>query len=128
MSFASKIVQERRLRFVGHVSRFVHNPASIQPLNKLLWLRSQGAICQSYHRRLPSGFMTSSLSISVSANYDGLPKNVIRPSLRNGIPVGVLLAGEHGKHRAHRVPNKLIRGLVLRSRFCFLKGHAYSTA
>jgi hypothetical protein len=50
-SVAPKIVEERRLRFIGHVSRFVHNPSSLQPLNKLLWFQPKGATRRTSHRR-----------------------------------------------------------------------------
>ena len=50
-SVAPKIVEERRLRFVGHVTRFVHNPTSLQPINQLLWFLPQGATRRTTHRR-----------------------------------------------------------------------------
>ena len=50
-SVAPKIVEERRLRFVGHVTRFVHNPTSLQPINQLLWFLPQGATRRTTHCR-----------------------------------------------------------------------------
>ena len=37
------IVEERRLRSLGHFCRFIYNPSSLQPLNNLLWFTPQGA-------------------------------------------------------------------------------------
>ena len=44
------MIEERRLCFIGHVTRFVHTQTSLQPLNKLLWFVPQGATRRPTHR------------------------------------------------------------------------------
>ena len=40
---ADYIIEERRIRFIGHVARFSNHPSTDQPLLKLLWFVPNGA-------------------------------------------------------------------------------------
>jgi hypothetical protein len=56
---ADIIVEERTLRFLGHISRFILNPSSLQPVNDLLWFaparctrRPAGRNAVTFHTQL----------------------------------------------------------------------------